>query len=916
MPGVEVIKPTDSSDRPLFKSHKHLPRKGIVVPDIDLVRPVSPNQNLTVATPAPPLTPPRVSQEDAIDTELPPRKLPSRSEQQTEGVMTPRRPSKPPTPDVTPPRTNSIKRPPLGHSAQHSASSRAESFQTARESIYSDGDMETPIRSARNKSRKHKPTVQSSRPYATPAPATQLTYTKDAYPFDFRHPSDAEHDSGIATVDSGWLPKQVDGSPTPLPGKRRRSKPTKQTNAVKDPNTNSLDVNRLDATLAREKTIREQESPEAPSMERAREEIGWPTFDGLSQTDDTESHRLSGLSSTSTVEAMIIDSPKRAQRLLRHTEKRSSLRSASSPVTKSPASIASNPSSQHRLAHKAARISEQDRRSISSGVPFSTNTSANTPHASIDIIPVVVVPERRSSLKSGPNSYASSKPDSQRSSRRPPVSSQGSGSIHVSRQRKRTMSESASAKSRDTDSRSRSLVRPVIPPRSSSLSAPTSRNNSRAASLTSASLHSHNMAMDFTTQKAGNQESVSPPRHEILTLDTEAPDVNDQQPVSPPRHNILAHTATFDRPVSKPSVKVEDTSRGQSLIETPRMPGLISSEDLATLRPPSLPFTQWSIPSSSPGPIEIGEATALSLFAHNNRSLLLIDQRVPPPSRLLPPVPQTWSFRAFHEASQPLSEPRTPEIPSEPATDKFMSPLRNPRTPPEPPSSKPLPPIPTQETTLERNPSKAKSQPVSRRPSIRRPWGGRPRSNSFTTVARSLSIRSAKNRKVGLEMDSQEHPFWRPRGFWDGISTSPTKGNSARQSLQTPEEGIIINNAFGLPQQRITVEGPPAIARRSPEMRRLLHGMSSASHLNTSHASLVDQAILRTGSPLYQNRFRVISRLGLRFQSLSLRGMRSRVRRIRQRRDERKRAARRENLKQSIGGPVYVGSSATNGVMR
>ena len=895
-----------------------------MVPGLDIAQPVSSEQNVTVATPALPLTPPGANQEDPNDNLPTPRKLESRSDSQTAGMLTPRRPSKPPTPDVTPPRTHSSRRPPVSHSVNHSVSSKAESFQTAQENMCSDGDTETPIRPGRSRSQKSRQMVLSSRANAPQAPAAQLTYIKETPPSGSHRWSDTGYDTGYESNVPVWPANQVEGSPTPLPGKRKPSQKPEQSNGLKEPKKNTLDVHRLDASLLREKTLRDRvrdnhEVPESPSIERFREEIGWPTFDGLSQTDDAESRRLSGLSTTSTVEAMIIDSPKRAQRLLRHTEKRTSLRSASSPVTKSPTSTVSNPSSQQRLAHKAARISEENRRSISSDMSFFAKIAPGAPHASIDIIPVVVVPERRSSLKSGPNSHVSSQQGSQRSSRRPPVSSQGSGSMHVPRPRKqRTMSDSTSARSRDLDSRSRPFGRPVIPPRSSSLSAPTSRNNSRAASLTSASLHSHTQAMDLEIQKVDDHKPVSPPRDNILGIDVETSDLNDHLPVSPPRHNILADPAPFNRPPpAKITVKDEDEPKRQSwLVETPKIPVLtVSSEDVATLRPPSLPFTQWSIPSSSPGPIEIREATAVSLFAHNNRSLLLVDQRVPPPVQFVPHVPQARTFRAFHEATDASYEPHTPEMPIEPVTNNVISPLRNPRTPPEPPTSKPLPPIPVQDSRLERDLSRTSAQPVGCRPSIRRPWGGRPRSNSFTTMARSISMRSAHNRKAGLEMDSQEHPFWRPRGFWDGISTSPTKGNSARQSLQTPEEGIIINNSMGLPQQRITVEGPPAFARRSPEMRRLLHGMSSATQLNASHASLLDQAILRTGSPLYQNRFRVISRLGSHFQSLSLRSIRNRVRRRKQRRDERKRMARRENLKQSIGVPVYVGSSATNGVM-
>lgn len=170
-------------------------------------------------------------------------------------------------------------------------------------------------------------------------------------------------------------------------------------------------------------------------------------------------------------------------------------------------------------------------------------------------------------------------------------------------------------------------------------------------------------------------------------------------------------------------------------------------------------------------------------------------------------------------------------------------------------------------------------------------------------ITRSLSMRSAKNRKAGMEMDSRLHPFWRPRGFWDDVPGSPRKENRP-----IPAEPGFVSNSLGLPQHRLIFEGPPALNRRSPEMKRFFNGLSSA-----SRGSLVDRrGILRTGSPLYQKRYRTLSRWGVRLRSLSLRNVRARVQGVRERRNERKRAIRRETLKQSI----YVVSSATNGVMR
>ncbi|KAJ5891280.1 uncharacterized protein N7473_007508 [Penicillium subrubescens] len=875
MPGVGVMSASeDTPERPLLRSHKALPRRGIVVPQIELAQPASPESNGTViAAPAPPLTPPSANQEDSMGEEQTPRKInSSRSEDQSTGILTPRRPSKPPTPDVTPPRTTSIKRPTLSHTVHLSSSSRADSFQTARESISSDGDMETPVRSrSQSASQKAKKRVPStSRKNAPNGVREKLTYSKYTPPSASQPLSETEYETGFESFDGEWASIQTDVSPTPLVEKRKPSKSRSVSNHKPKADKDTLDVLHLDESLMREKNLRDRvqkthQVAESPSMERFREDIGWPSHhDGPSNTEEAESRRLSGVSSTSTVEAMIIDSPKRAPRSLRHTEKRTSLRSASSPITRSErASTASNADSQHRLVHKAARISEQDRRSISSDISFSTKTTTSVSHTPGDIIPVVVIPERRSSLKSGPNSHISSKPGSQRSSQRPPPVS-SDGSVNVPRQRQRTMSDSVSAKSRDKDSRGRLVGRPVIPPRSSSLSAPTSRNNSRATSLTSESLRSHTLAMDLEMQKR-----------------------RDQQPVSPPRHNILG-----------------PNGYGKKLLEPPNLPEILvsSTDDMATLRPPSLPYTQWSIPSSSPGPIEIREATAVSLFAHNNRSLLLVDQRVPPDQRVFAALAQGFSAR------EPI--PQTPDNPIQAGEIFVESPLKNPRPPPKPPVSKPLPPIPTEEDATKEGPGGL----VRRWSSVRRTLSTRSRSDSFNTITRSLSMRSAKNRKAGIEMDSRLHPFWRPRGFWEDVPGSPPK---ARSAVQTPAELGFVSNSLGLPQQRLIFEGPPAMNRRNPEMKRFFNGLSSSARYNTSHGSLVEPGgILRTGSPLYQDRYRTLSRWGMRWRSLSLRNVRARIRRVRQRREERKRAARRETLKQSIGGPVYVVSSATNGVVR
>ncbi|KAJ5130338.1 uncharacterized protein N7515_006377 [Penicillium bovifimosum] len=880
MPSLEVMGPSEDSqglERPRLRSRKTLPRRGVIVPTIEVIQPVSPDQNAKpTATPAPPLTPPGAGPDQVAGNERTLQKMDSSvSDLPTSGMLTPRQPSKPPTPDVTPPRTNSNKRPMLNQFGHLSSSSRADSFQTALESISSEEDMDTPVRMSETATQSARQRRQPPKPHSANIKGTPQANSQ-------KH-TDVKEDTPVASLDGDWAATPVDGSPTPLARKRKSTQNNSQ--SVRQLEGDALNIKRLDASLMREKSLRDRidvsahELKASPSMEQFREDIGWPSSEGPGRHNGPEARPLSAVSSTSTVEAMIIDSPKRAQRMLRHTEKRSSLRSASSPITRSErTSYGSLPGSQHRLIHKAARISDQSLK-VSPSARTSNSAIINP---DIETINVVVIPERRSSLNSRPNSYSSSKPESQRSVRRPPTIS----TVHteVSRQTKRTMSDSLSIQSRETDSRSRSMRRPAIPPRSSSLSAPTSRDNSRAPSLTSNVVQSRPIERPVVPRRSS---SLSAPtnrntsrttslttdslRSHDLAIDLEMQKRRDNQPVSPPRHNVLASP---DR---------------HGLLEVPTMHNVFggSDDDLATLHPPSLPFTQSSIPSSSPGPIEIQEATAISLFAHNNRSLLLVDPRGQPSSQR-PLQARRISPDQVH--------PRTPDRkPSPMGIISVYSPLKNPRTPPKPPITKPLPPIPSQVAQNE-------NQGLSRRwSSVRRPW--RPRSDSFNSIARSFSMHSAKNRTTGKDLDSRLHPFWRPRGFWEDVPSSPEKEPS-RQPAPGPDESMVISNSLGLPQRRIIFDGPPSLARRSPELKRLFDGM-------TSHGSLVDQGMFRSGTPLHPRRFRALSRWGVRLQSVSWRNMRNRLRRVRQRRDERKRAVRRETLKQSIGGPVYIASSAS-----
>ncbi|KAL4890845.1 hypothetical protein BDV59DRAFT_78796 [Aspergillus ambiguus] len=805
MPGMKIVgtAPALAEDlgHPLFRSHKSLPRRTSAGPSVRAIR-VTPvdqthhdlsNGAVLATAPALPLTPPGVAQEEHSSTNDIDKQK-TASSHSVAGAMTPSKPSHPPTPETTPPRVTPVaNRLAVSQFGQASVSSRAESFRTAREMV-SDGETETPRRSTR-----------SSSP-AAKQPVSQKQRTECGNGVE-------AHDLNVPRVRTGSLHKRV----------RDTSEPQ-----------------------------------HSPSMEQFRETIGWPSNKRRDPEEDVR--RFSSTSASSTIEAIIIDSPRPCKRTLRHIEKRSSLRSASSPVPKSQrTSLVSNPDSQHRLVHKAARITENDRRSISSEISNSGSSTLGVPSPHVDVIPVVVIPQRRSSLKSSAvTSREPSKAGSRRSSRRAPtVSRSRPGSLDLPRQRKRTVSDPSVFTSRRTESRGRSFGPPIIPPRSSSLSAPTSRHNSRTTSLTSESLRHHTLVMDLQMQDHKPELSADP------TI----------------------------RGSSGPAPGgVPDVPTTQSI--------LIGVEDMVHLRPPSAPFTQLSIPSSSPGPIEINEAKTIAFFPHNNESLLLVN----PCAQV---GPRTAASRVEHQNS-----PGKPQTPETPAQYEIDSPLRNPRRPPTPPPCKVVPPTPPQDADRQLTET-TNGHPVRRFGSLRRSWAARPRSDSFNSFVRSLSLTSAKNRKAGHDIDERLDPFWRPRRFWDD-SSEPEDSPRDGDALRPAEPGQIISNSLGLPQHRVVFEGPKIAGRGSPDMRRRLDGSTSRYH--ASKGSLLGSRVftpeaLYSQTSLHSRRLRPFSWWRLRLRFGRVRSARKRLRWTFQQRAEGKREARREKLKQSIGEAVLVGSS-------
>ncbi|KAL2363692.1 hypothetical protein RJZ56_003399 [Blastomyces dermatitidis] len=906
MPSVNILETsptTPPASHPGLKAHKALPRKRDVLPTQGLAftssspRPYDatpPSNGYTHPTaPALPLTPPGLVLEpcrkssNGISREVSHELIPA-----TTGTDTPTHQLSPPTPDITPPRTVSQFKKREGLTPiQPSMSSRAESFTTARETLSSEEELE----------KRNAASVQpapSLRPAKHKLPHPLRTNTTSAERGLLRN---AGPPRGGGPVADGMTVSQTDaatfdsfdGQWTKLDEnviagfqkkKHRRRPILSDHDPFSQVNAGPSDSQPISkSSSSREKSLEKrakdtQNIPVTSSVEKFAESIAWVT--GEEQLDMSErihAWRLSGISTTSTVEAMVIDPPQRKLPTLRHTEKNSSLRSVSSPLPKSyyEDSTSSLTDSHPRLLRKSARITNENRWSVSSDMSFAASVTSTRPKPKPDVVPVVVIPQRQSSLKSTHSSSRDhSRTHSLGSSRRPTTApDSGIGSFDVSRRTRRTLSASLpSTTSKDVGRRS-SLSGLTVPQRKSSLSAPTSRNNSRAPSLTSESLQYH----------------APPP-----TVQPALPQRRNQAPVQP----ISTKT-----PVPEP-VK-------QFTTLTPRTNGQPGDEN-GPMISPSLPLTpfQASIQSLSPGPVEIHEARAVPFFFHNNTSLLLVDQQPATESRAVQELRTSPGVMEMKVARL-----TTPDMSTQAAAADVDSPLRNPRAPPKPPAVKVIPPTPMDEIDQpalidEHNPDKNNGA-IRRFGSVRRALSSRRRTEAHTTPVLSQNVRNPKTSK---NIDSKLHSFWLPRPFWEGLADSDDVEGEGILRSDSPTsrdiDDLYVSNSLGIPQKRVIFAGPLSVIRRmSNRTRYRTTRRKNGNHELPSH--------YKSGFPSHRvrparrNRNFALPRMVLQGPIQSLRELQQWITHIRRQREQDKLEERRDKLRKSIGGRVLTNNTTT-----
>ncbi|KAI0205929.1 hypothetical protein F4808DRAFT_185122 [Astrocystis sublimbata] len=779
----------------------------------------------------------------------------------------------PPTPDVTPPqvgRRPKAFRPALTDRIPSKADSRTESFKTARESpSFSDEDKTTPrpiFTSARA------PQNAAGRQVDTSSNTTQdvglgLVPDDDLTPrtkqefssFDGEWASNSE-------VEQEWddnLSRNV------MVRKRRAQQGTNgRAEVIEEPI-----VIPTNATKALRSIPLQQRSHVASSPQHDppfHVELGgndnprW-TASASQSSMSTDPRRSSGMSSKSTVstvvEAILVDVPPQRQKTLRHVRKQTTLRNSASDL--SPPSSTST-SLRHIENTRRPRVPSKLAASRTESMA-STNTvnSIASRKARREVrknggIPVVVIPNRGDSLK--PRNV-------------PPISLRPTHSQHAKRSNSvgsvpRSKFSAAKELSASLDRpapRGRSMsvtygsfptvfptdqltmdYPPIVPRRTSSLSAPTSRNTSRAGSragsLTAESLKAHNALIEQVKIRLPQAMVERAPPSEDTS---ECLDQRQQCPVAP----VESHNTEMAN--QKPLVDHNgDPFFGKRL----------------TAR--NTPFSQASVETNGTHSVaDIAEAMAVNIYPHQNRSVLMVDhmskpvstandKRLENSSRVEPPgVSDGVSGNPEITTSGPDGGPVTPPQPQIPLGE-VDSPLRNPRPPPEPPAITFIPATPSGLTPAAEKEKMLGNffEDTQKRPSlVRRAFSLRKASENDVShrpglLARTLSLtKTSRTYAAGHpyledkkksdphhyptadetpDDESKLHAYWRPAYDEDDSADDsdydmPERSHWDRRHSSFEDQPATLRRSMSERMKRTFAVLPTEDDRRSPERRTI-----------------------------------------------------------------------------------------------
>ncbi|KAK4131363.1 hypothetical protein BT67DRAFT_358921, partial [Trichocladium antarcticum] len=758
----------------------------------------------------------------------------------------------PPTPNLTPDRglpgpaaREPQPRPPLSDRipSKFTTDSRTESFRTARENPYSsdDDDGKSTLRPALPSSRTSQSTVRqvSGGPRGGGPQSVGLGLGLESNSGDNVTPRTArefsalggEWSTGVGAID---VEEEWDANLWRNVTVRKR-RPTASREASNKEVINDMAVKPTNATRALRSVSLQESSLPQPSRRVVSDRL--PTQatvsipESCSSTDFKRSSIMSTRSTASAVvEAILMETALRPRKTLRHVRKQSALRNTASdvsPASSVPTSVSVAVEDSRPQHVPTLKVGSTKRESHAS---TTTNNSISSRKARREIwkngaVPVIVIPDRRSSVKSSKEpSLRSTSSRRSRSLSSAPNSLTSKSKDHVpifERPFRRSRALSESDGSRPGDERTIDFP-PVIPTRSSSLSAPTSRNVSRTGSLTADSLKAHNT---FQAQQAHYAlQRASRELHQLQSRtrpSTGHDSQRDRGAVHYPtlallsakaerdQFTVLKHAPRDERrePVNGRAARVDpehDTPDPHEEYHegfgTGRNGDPVFGKRLSVQ---NTPFSVASVDTTgtSHAEHEVSEAMAVNIYPHQSKSVLLVDHSTKPSTRSSlekhkPSELETPTVRLTNASS---AAPVTP--PQQFSVDDVDSPLRNPRAPPKPPVINFIPATPSGLTPAietekhlgnyyemtEEKPKRSLSllrrtfsrgRTTEYGPPPARPVGRFKRAFSLSrNVRRDDDDRSRrpqlKRRSTADDTpdESRLHPFWRPTYVEDGSSS-------------------------------------------------------------------------------------------------------------------------------------------------
>jgi hypothetical protein len=929
---------SDLSDADMHEGYR--PRDA---PSISLMR-----RNSTLPPTLPPTPPTRSRNVSATYAHLVP--LP----RETVGTSTPPNQQRPPTPDLTPPSTRTKPLAPPRPAISHSASSRAESFMTARETqsqaSASTSQASLPLRSEAGHrwldatrgmrlgslpldiavrpnslresiscSGETTPTQETHRDFSAPAISSHLV--------DYMTPEDVDREaSSTPEPEADNLLRNVTIRKRRTADSQQQTTPSQEIPSSSRKRSKSAVMPLFDGTNG------------SPSTVKHGETLDWPETNNEHLYQDMrndKSKRLSAASTTSTViEAFVLAAPlQQKQPALRRVSRVDTLRDDTS-------SRRSSLESQYFSTPKVSPL--RIRKRLVNGDVDAARSVSNPETSRVTKVPVIVIPERRSS-RSSTTSEANDKTHLLTPRQNRLHHSKNHASLkrdYIEGETPRTSLDQEVDLNSDIWLDYASPEQEPQPPRT--------RLRHVSAPIHNVTNSSNSVPRDVFRRVNGQDAniSLSPQqgwkRHSV-DVELESPEME-----RPPRLPVERVRPT-DHRLSLPSQ--QNNSSTQTLSNYPQQTSprkSSDSRDIRLLHSSTSPFSQLSDRTDS---MELTEAKAINLYPHGNRSLLMvqhvvnrqlaenedrnIDALATPESEYEPTV------RGSHSTSHVLVD--TPPTFQDPSRVEVDSPLRNPRTAPQPPRLPAVIISPATPSSQFRKTPKPPSPPL-RRPSIVEKARRYSETLIQPFISSSLSRRnsiSSQRPKSQHDRDTTLHPFWRPRGFWDDFTDSeeeysddelPSGGDTSDvQSLASLEQnrnwmpkrlsvrlpgfrgqgGFMLGNSLGIDRhgtnvRRHHVSITPSTTQRSlhtQEKQRSLLTRLFVSFPTLRKRKSSD--LLRMAAQSTESLRRLSQRHKRRWD---FGGLRSKMVRRRERKEQVKREKYREGIKNRIGAPVYVGS--------